>query len=323
MNVVSFFDGISAGKVALERAKIKIDSYYAFEVDKHAMIISGKNHPSIMQMGDVNNWRQYDFPKVDLFLAGFPCQSWSNAGLGLGLEDLRGQLIYPMLAFIKHHHPKYLLLENVKGLMSKKNKPVLDFILSELKSYGYETHTKVLNSDRVSAQSRERLYITNWDYPEPEDKGILLCDIIENGAVDREKSYCIDANYYKGGNPKSYFDKARRQLVFDFFHQSQKRAMVRIGTADDINGHDILKRIYHPNGKSPTLAAHSGGNSEPKVALDEKYWRKLTVTECEALQTFDVGYTEGISSTQRYKTLGNSWTCDMVAHMFRYIPKPV
>jgi len=196
-----------------------------------------------------------------------------------------------------------LILENVKMKKEWQN------VISELVG---EQPTQI-DSALVSAQSRKRLYWANFPITQPEDKGILLKDIIENGIVDRNKSYCIDANYYKGGNPKSYFEDSRQQLVFK--HQSSRRAMVRVGTATNLNGHDYLKRIYSINGKSPTITAKSGGNLEPKIAVDDLRYRKLTPLECERLQTLPDGYTEGVSNTQRYKAIGNGWTTNVIVHI--------
>ena len=165
-----------------------------------------------------------------------------------------------------------------------------------------------INSMLVSAQFRQRYYWCNWDVEQPEDKRILLQDILEDGYTDRDKSYCIDANYFKGGNLKSYFEKSRRQLVYD--------RCVQIGEAD-INGHDFLKRVYWKGAKCPTLTAVCGGNQERKVALNDLEWRKLTPIECERLQTLPDNYSAGVSNTQRYKMLGNGWTIDVISHILK------
>jgi len=155
----------------------------------------------------------------------------------------------------------------------------------------------------VSAQNRRRLYWTNIPQDGlPEDRGIKLKDILED--VDRDNC----ANYFKGGNLKSYFEK--RQLVFS------EDGLCQVGEAD-VNGHDILKRVYHPEGKAPTLNTMNGGNREPKVLVGDTKWRKLTPLECERLQTVADGYTEGVSNTQRYKMLGNGWTVDVICHLLK------
>jgi len=131
--------------------------------------------------------------------------------------------------------------------------------------------------------------------------------------VDRDKSYCLDANYFKGGNLKSYFEKHRRQLVFS------TDGLCHVGDAD-IKGHDSIKRVYHPQGKAPTLTTMGGGHREPKVIVDELTWRKLTPLECERLQTLPDGYTDkDVSNTQRYKMLGNGFTVDVIAHILKGI----
>ena len=127
--------------------------------------------------------------------------------------------------------------------------------------------------------------------------------------TDRDKSHCLDANYFKGGNLKSYFEKHRRQLVFS------DEGLCHVGEAD-INGQEHQKRVYHPDGKSPTLNTCGGGNREPKVSIEDKGWRKLTPKECERLQTVPDGYTDHVSNTQRYRMLGNGWTVDVIKHIF-------
>ena len=163
-------------------------------------------------------------------------------------------------------------------------------------------------------KKRPRIYWTNIpNVTQPKDKGLKLKDILEiDGYVDRDKSHCLDANYFKGGNLKSYFEKHRRQLVFS------DNGLCHVGDAD-LNGHDLIKRVYHQDGKAPTVNTMNGGNREPKVNTSETTYRKLTPLECERLQTIPDGYTEGVSNTQRYKMLGNSWTADVICHIFKGI----
>jgi DNA-cytosine methyltransferase len=160
MNVLSCFDGMACGRLALERAGIQVDRYYAFEIDKYAIKVATTNYPDIVELGDINNWESYKNIEIpDIILAGFPCQSYSVAGKGKGLDDKRGKLIYPMLDMINHFKPSIFLLENVKGLMSARNWYVFQFILSELSGYGYAVDWCLINSSLVSAQNRERVYI--------------------------------------------------------------------------------------------------------------------------------------------------------------------
>ena len=208
-----------------------------------------------------------------------------------------------------------------------------------------------INSSLVSAQNRQRYYWTNIPMESlPNDKGIVLADILEDGHVDRDKSHCLDANYFKGGNLKSYFEKHRRQLVFS------KDGMCHVGDAGISDKYAYVNRVYHPDGKGPSLVASDGGHLQPKVLevvgmsdtngwdqerkvyshdsvsptltaqrssnvpkvkAEGMTWRKLTPLECERLQTVPEGYTDHVSNTQRYKMLGNGWTVDVVSHIMK------
>jgi DNA-cytosine methyltransferase len=349
MIVLSLFDGMSCGQIALKRVGIPVTKYYASEIDKHAIQIAKKNHPDIIHLGDVNDWKSWDIPTPDLIIGGSPCQGFSFAGKQLAFDDPRSRLFFTMCDIIDHYQPRFKLLENVK--MKKEH---LDVITEYM---GVEP--MFINSTLVSAQNRQRYYWFNWDAPMPENRGILLKDVLQDGHwCDREKSYCIDANDWKGGNLKNYIEKSRRQLVFtggalrgrylvDGVRQDHKMktaglteqrletrkdgksncitsvqkdslACIRIGDAD-IKGHDYNKRIYSPEGKALCLNAGGGGNLEPKTSLDEIHWRKLTPIECERLQTLPDNYSEGVSNTRRYRMLGNGWTVDVIAHIFKHL----
>lgn len=222
--------------------------------------------------------------RIDLCIGGSPCQGFSFAGKGLNFDDPRSKLFFEFVRLKNETQPKYWLLENVK--MKSEHQNVISDILG--------VKPILINSELVSAQSRERLYWTNIPIAElPTDKGILLKDIIENGFIDRNKSYCIDANYWKGGNFTQYYTKARRQLVFKDKAQT------------------ILSTIYKENAKSMMQRKKLG-----LVVSDGEYARKLTPKECERLQTVPDNYTNCVSDTQRYKMLGNGWTVDIIAHIF-------
>lgn len=306
MKVLSLFDGLSGGQIALKRIGVKIDQYYASEVDKYAIAIAKKNNPEMVHLGDVTKWREWGLPwgEIDLLIGGSPCQGFSFAGKRLNFDDPRSRLFFVYVEILEHIRA---LNPNVKFLLEnvKMTKQSLDAISETL-----GVQPVFINSSLVSAQNRQRYYWANWDISQPADKGLVLADIVEDGAVDRDKSHCIDANYFKGGNLRSYFEKHRRQLVFS------KDGLCEVGEAD-LNGHDLVKRVYHPAGKSPTVNTMSGGNREPKILVHPDKWRKLTPLECERLQTVPEGYTEGVSNSQRYKMLGNGWTVDVIAHIFK------
>jgi len=505
MNVLSLFDGMSCTQIALKNLGIKVDKYYASEIDKYAIDITRKNFPNTIHLGDVKDIKGSDFLyDIDLIVAGSPCQGFSFAGKQLAFNDPRSALFFEFIRLLKELQPKYFLLENVR-----MKKEYLDVISQQVSAIYPECNNGslfgiepiLINSAKLSAQNRNRFYWTNIpNVEQPEDLGIVLKDIIEDNFVtDRDKSYCIDANYYKGGNPKTYFKKSRRQLVFnkpkkvgmnveevkvrkhevdipnlqqllrvykssskkthkqiakeinmpvtkvehwfrtdtsfaipgddiwfklkdilgietdvfdkqimefeyrDGVYETKQRVYSengksptltasnkeqyietystpkQVGVASDIKGFDIIKRIYSENGKSPTLTTMQGGHREPKIAVnsyrevrteqakkerkrirketgkdhtpfrskklvvrddnkvgtvtpalnndhkisfsrddsEELTWRKLSVLECERLQTVPDNYTEGVSNSQRYKMLGNGFTVKVIEHILK------
>jgi DNA-cytosine methyltransferase len=305
LNVLSLFDGMSGTQMALYNSGIAVDKYYASEIDKYAIKITQKNFPDTIQLGDVKDIKGKDLPEIDLVVAGSPCQGFSFAGKQLAFDDPRSALFFEFIRILREVKPKYFLLENVR--MKKEFQDVISEQISsvypEYTSGGlFSIEPILINSALVSAQNRQRLYWTNIpNIEQPEDLGIVLRDVLEDSFVaDRDKSYCIDANYYKGGNPKNYFEKSRRQLVFDKEFdkmttkdgksyaltatyqgavawnsiEKKQRTMIptydtpkQVGVAADLKGYDIIKRVYSENGKSPTLTTMGGGHREPKVAV--------------------------------------------------------
>jgi len=235
MNVLSLFDGMSCGQIALDRAGIGVTNYYASEIDKYAIQVTQHNYPNTIQIGDVAQVKGIDLPKIDLLIGGSPCQGFSFAGKQLNFCDQRSKLFFEFARLLKETNPKYFLLENVK--MKKEYQDIIS------KYLGVEPIT--INSALMSAQNRIRLYWTNIPRSkQPEDNYIYLKDILEHGVVDRDKSYCIDANYFKGGNLKQYFEKSRRQLVFE-----KPERICSYGKGGQ------GQRVYNENGKSVTLSA--------------------------------------------------------------------
>lgn len=332
MNVLSLFDGISCAQIALRRADIEFESYYAAEVDKYAIQITQHNHPKTIQMGDVTKWREWDidWSSISLVSAGFPCQSWSLAGKQLGDKDERGMLFWvtlDIISFVLQCNPKAkFMLENVK-----MKKEFEDYITLHTENALGVVHKTLINSALVSAQNRNRFYWTNFEVTQPVDKGIVLVDILESGVVDRDKSHCVDANYHKGGNLKSYFEKNRRQLVFNAAQIVGRRLNER-GVRDDYNKNVPITQclqVKHSSAKSGCLTTVQKDNvitNLPPGRYEPPYiYRKLTPLECERLQTVADNYTlvtdphgkQLVSDTQRYKALGNGFTVDVIAHIFR------
>lgn len=184
MNVLSLFDGISCGQIALERAGIKVDNYYASEIKKHAIEVTQFNYPNTIQLGDVAKLTQQDLPSIDILIGGSPCQDLSIAMKDReGLKGSKSTLFWEYVKVLRKVKPRYFLLENV-ARMSQEDKDIITEIM------GVEPIR--INSSLVSAQLRDRLYWTNIPgVTQPEDKGIKLKDILESGYVDREKSRAL------------------------------------------------------------------------------------------------------------------------------------
>ena len=428
-NVLSLFDGISGGQVALDRLGIKYENYYASEIDKYAIQITQKNYPKTIQIGDVTKVKASDLPKIDLLMGGSPCQGFSIANQNrknlvfneYGVcSDERSQLFFEFVRLLKETKPKWWFLENVR--MKKEHMEIVNKVLSD--AVGYEVKPYLVNSSVRSGQNRLRYYWTNIPFENNlEDWGIKLKDILEpipfskdypnylklpivrkkTGAtkktrgemvrsIDDEKSFTVNATMWKG--QKSSYVKAQE---INPFRPCEPREIKKdslchhVADATDIKGNQAIKRVYGGEGKSPTLTTMGGGHREPKVLVPPKevqecidqgmknvaftearteeakqlrkehmakykkdfsprrakvlqprtdgkmncitasmtkehtvidnnwYYRKLTPTECERLQTFDDGYTFGLSNTRRYQCLGNSWTVDIIVEFFKNI----
>ena len=325
MNVLSLFDGMSCGQIALDELGIPVDKYFAAEIDKYAIKVAKANYPDMVHLGDVRDVRTKhnalhamnengvgDLYDIDLLIGGSPCQGFSFAGKQLNFDDPRSTLFFEYVRLLEALNPRYFLLENVK--MKKESQDIISEYL------GVEPIE--INSNLVSAQNRKRLYWTNIPMDGlPEDKGIVLADILEDGATDRQKSHCIDANYWKGGNLKSYFKKNRRQLVFD--GEANRVTTVQ---KDSVVAYPLIlqkARGYNKgglkakDGKTPTVST-SAWEHNNHLTMDEGItWRKLTPTEVERLQTVPDGYTDHVSNTQRYKMLGNGWTVEVIKHIMK------
>jgi len=407
MNILSLFNGISGARVALDRAGIDVTNFYSSEVDKYANTITNNQYPDTIQLGCITDWKEWDIEQPDLIVFGSPCQGFSFAGKQLNFDDPRSALFFTAYDIVQHYKPKYFLMENVK--MKKEYQERISELLG--------VEPVLINSALVSAQNRQRLYWCNWEVEQPDDKGILLKDVVEHetnrdksktirvggrgspvGAKQNwdavaviknrgelyernEKSMRIDANYHKGAD-----NHGQRTMIIERPCEPREFNPDSIchhtATATDIKGHGYNKRIYAESGKSPSLAASSGGNLEPKVLIEppiafterrteeakrirrehraktgkdfsprrakelvertdnkmncltatystkehnildtELKYRKLTPLECERLQTYPDGYTEGVSNTQRYKALGNSFTVDVISHILKGIDK--
>lgn len=335
ITVLSLFDGISCGQLALQRAGIKVDRYLASEVDKNAIKITQKNFPNTEQLGDVKNVWAKNLPKIDLLIGGSPCQDLSIAKAGRkGLDGERSGLFWHYVRLLRTCKPKYFLLENVAS-MSKENRDKITEVLG--------VEPIMINSALVSAQQRKRLYWTNIpNITQPEDKGLVLADVLENGLPYEEKAKALTTSY-TGAVIKDSLEKRRKTMVFNPYNNKiNTEKSVSLGTNPQCQtskrGEVVIKpiqlvgegqgqRVYDVKGKSFGLSETGGGGGTKtrlyKIDLPDGQYtvRKLTPVECEKLQTLPDNYTEGISNTQRYKCIGNGWTVDVIAHIFGFIKK--
>ena len=259
------------------KSMTKLKNYHAFEIDKYAEAVSRYNYPDIIRHGDVNNVGSVcsnitpDERNVPtLLMGGSPCQDFSFAGHQKGFQGDRGALFFKFVEALEIIKPKYFLLENV--MMTQKNQDVISKYLG--------VKPVMINSQDFSAHHRKRLYFTNIPILPYIDKRIVLSDIIEEGMVDRDKSYCIDANYFKGGSMKMYYEKSRRQLVF-----KEEGLKWRNLTPLECERLQTVPDEYTKFGIFP----------------DE----------------FTYEDTKPISNSQRYKMLGNGWTVDVIAHILK------
>lgn len=291
MKVLSLFDGISCGMLALQRAGIPVERYVAYEIDKYAIQISQKNFPQIEHCGDVTKADFKQYKGFDLVIGGSPCQDLSNykydRGDVKGLEGSKSNLFYHFVRAIKEIQPKYFLLENVAS-MEKKWADVISEELGVLPI--------MINSALVCGAERKRLYWTNIpNISQPKNKDIVLKNIV------------LPTNEV----PEKYW-----YSKYDF---TVHAGDVKVKATIHLNGHRQAKEVYGLNHKCNTLLCDgNGGNLTKKVYQDGKV-RRLTPLEYERLQTLPDGYTNGVADSRRYTVIGNGWTVDVIAHIFSYL----
>ncbi len=320
INVLSLFDGMSCGQIALNRAGIPYDKYYASEIDKHAIKVTQHNYPDTIQLGSVIDIKGTDLPQVDLLIGGSPCQGFSFAGKQLNFDDPRSKLFFEFVRLKNECNPTYFLLENVK--MKKEYEDIITEYLG--------VKPIAINSELFSAQDRKRIYWTNINFKAlPTENKLTVEDILEDE---------VDVKYY--------IEPKRSVVICE--NEVKKRKIAFIGSNSQGN------RIYNIHGKSVCLCGEGGGlgaktglyalpcltpdrlekrqngrrfkpsNSKfyTLTAMDkhgiltDNFIRKLTPIECERLQTVPDNYTKIASDNQRYRMLGNGWTVDVIAHIF-------
>ena len=294
MNILSLFDGISCGQIALNRADIKYNMYFASEIEKSAINITQKNFPNTVQLGDVTKVKASDLPQIDLLIGGSPCQGFSFAGKQLNFDDPRSSLFFEFVRLLRECKPKYFLLENVK--MKKEHQDVITEHLG--------VKPILINSSTVSAQDRKRLYWTNiTDITQPKDKKIFLKDILD-GEVN-ESLFLRE-------------EIANRYIPTQNYTPKNEKSCV-IGKLSKYQG----DRVFDVNCKASSLSASGGNNGGGSCNIihdpNTGKLRRLSTSECERLQTVPNGYMDGFKPNEIYKALGNGWTVDVISHIFQNI----
>ena len=334
MKVLSLFDGMSCGQIALSKLGIKVDKYYASEIDKHAIEITQKNFPDTIQLGDVCNLDPKDFMDVDLILAGSPCQGFSFAGKQLAFDDPRSALFFEFVRLLKEIKPKYFLLENVR--MKKEFLEVIteqvsacytaDDVASEYKdifgSVKIEPH--FINSSLLSAQSRQRYYWTNIpNIKQPQDKGIVLRDILEH-QVDSEH-YVGDKmqKEYEGGNQLNPNYKSQANTIHD---SNKKSGTICAGTHGYANGYvgdkykpvkkteRNRKHLRQPNEKSLCMTAtmYKGAGNNGMTLVPHK--PNQVVLDVRSMTEVRTDEANRIRSEHKKKT-GKDWSPRSMRHL--------
>jgi len=289
LRALSLFDGLSCGRIALERAKVPVEVYFASEIDTHAESISRYNYPDIVRLGDVNNIDFRSLGPIDLVLAGSPCQSFSVAGKQMGFEDPRGQLFWQFIRALEDLKPRYFLLENVR--MSGFSEKIIS---SEVGVFPVE-----INSARVSAQNRTRLYWTNIPIIQPlPNKCIFLDDVIEWDAPWSPNSPSTDARI----------------------------------SGERYDTRPVLVEKGNARRRSDPLMTALTSFYTPYFVQTDQGYRSPTITEIERLQTLPEGYTQfgdygngeasPLSRSRRIHAIGNGWTVDVIKHLLEGIGCP-
>ena len=343
MKVLSLFDGMACGMIAMQFAGMEVESYDAYEIDKYAIKTAQHNFPMIKEHGDVFGTDFTQYEGVDFLIGGSPCTYWSIAqtksretvASGMGWE-----LFSQYVRALRESKPKYFIYENNKS-MSKAIRASID------ETFGFEA--VLINSALVSAQNRQRLYwvgrrnadgtYSKVNVEQPADRGILLKDVLDNAVAMRDKAHTIDANYYKGGNFTSPNKQSGKRLM----------AAEPINTDANERAFCVTARYYKGFGNNPGKCLEKHRDSmvaeainvtedgkeitiyevrDGKITIKGKQYpiklkdgyyiiRKLTVSECKRLQTVPEWYEFPVSDSQAYKMLGNGWTCEVIAHILK------
>lgn len=298
MNVLSLFDGISCGQVALERAGIEVNNYFASEIDKHAIKVTQSNHPNTIQIGDVTKVKGADLPKIDLLIGGSPCQGFSLSGKQLNFDDPRSKLFFEFVRLLEETNPKYWLLENV--VMKQEYQDVISQYLG--------VEPVKLNSALTSAQNRVRLYWANFDITEPSDQGIKLEDVLEDTEMT-EPSAIRGRRLNKAVILGRRLNEQGKRQDYDKSVPITQCLEVRATNRDKSN---CLTTVA----KDTVLTTMEIGR-HPDAFNRNLPFRNYTKIERCRLMNLPDNYCYGISYNQTVKATGNGWEVGMITHIFK------
>lgn len=306
MIVLSLFDGMSCGQIALNQLGLEVEKYFASEIKPHAIKCTQHNFPDTIQIGDVckisykdgiltTENGSFEVGKIDLLIGGSPCQGFSRAGKELNFSDERSKLFFEYARILKEVNPTYFLLENV--VMRKEYSDVITDILG--------VTPIMINSALVSAQERKRLYWTNIQgIKQPEDRNIYLCDVVN----------------FKSETPlkENIIDEIRKYTKRDFDVSIDKNGNIRPHRKDKRkSGISEIGTLRNPNCKSVTIIK----SHAPKTYKSPFEIYELNRNECEQLQNVPMNYTIPVSEKQAKDLLGDGWTVEVIKHIFKNIIK--
>jgi len=306
MNVLSLFDGMGCGRIALERSGIKCDNYFASEIKPHAIKCSSTNFPDIEHLGDVTKIDPSTLPPIDILFAGFPCQDLSRMNKNRnGLDGAKSGLFYELMRIFTVIRPRYFLFENVimeNGMIWRINRAI-----GEITKF----QCIKINSALISPQNRERYYWTNIPgdgdgflgngIKQPRDKGLRIKDILEcpkkptKLISEKPQTITIKIKKIKTDVDVKYFSGVVARLP---------------GT------YDTGTRVYGINGKAPCLCA-KGDGSPQHILVEKSTARRFSVVEAERLQTVPNGYTTIVGRRKALDLLGDGWTIDVICHILK------
>ena len=298
INVLSLFDGMSCGRIALERAGIEVDNYFSSEIKPYAIKVANENYPQDAKnrLGDITKIDGYSLPKIDLLVGGSPCQDFSGANKErLGTDGVKSGLFFEYVRLLKETNPKYFLLENVR--MKKEHQAFVSSII--------DCEPIVINSELVAPHLRHRLYWTNIPLTEmPKDKGLKLNDFLINGYSDRDKARTLlESDSRPLSTPikmlHRYFNTGFTTLIFE-----SKEHYSSIKEHFDVHFKGKSAKEIDDISKGMGLSIYRGV-------------RYMNNTEREACQTVPQGYTDSLTKNEAACILGDGWTVDVIAHIFK------